>query len=104
VSPSCRGQPGLARPTQPTLDAVRVQPSSPPSQFPAFCAAVRTWLRDAAYLDPSLAAVADLVEAMSGTCDASAEEQVAYLASDATDMHGALGASALLGLWRGYPR
>ena len=79
-----------------------MQPSSPPGEFPAFCEAVRTWLQDAACLDPSLAAVADLVEHTSG--DLSAEEHVAYLAADAADMHAVLGASALLSLWSGRPR
>jgi len=45
-------------------------------------------------MDPSLAAVADLV---STTC----EDHLDRLAADAADMHAVLGASALLGLWSG---
>ena len=45
-----------------------------------------------------LAAVADLLERTSGDA-----EQVADLTSDATDMHGMLGARALLSLWSGRP-
>jgi hypothetical protein len=74
-------------------------PSSPPSEFPAFCEAVRTWLDDAACLDPALAAVADLVERTSG--ELMPAEQVADLAADAADIHSVLGASALLSLWSG---
>ena len=100
VSPSCRGQPGRLQPAPPTLDAVReLAPHRPTSEFPAFCEAVRTWLRGATCLDPSLAAVADLVAALPP-----GEEQLAHLASDAANMHAVLGASALLSLWRSRPR
>jgi hypothetical protein len=78
---------------------MRAEPDSPPAEFPAFCAAVRTWLRDATCLDPALAAVADLVE---GT--AFAEAELTLLVADAADTHATLGASALLGLWSGLPR
>jgi hypothetical protein len=90
------------RPAQPTLEAVReLATSSPPSEFPAFCEAVRTWLAEAAGLDPALAAVADLVEALSGTGEPIAEAHLARVASDAADLHGLLGASTLLSLWSG---
>jgi hypothetical protein len=83
---------------------MRLEPSSPPSEFPAFCAAVRTWLRDAASLDPALVAVADVVEGLCARSGQTAEEELARRASDAADIHGVLGASALLSLWSGLPR
>jgi hypothetical protein len=83
---------------------MRVESNNPPSEFPAFCDAVRTWLRHATSLDPSLAAVADLVEGMALASDASAERELAYLAADSADVHNVLGASALLSLWSGLPR
>ncbi|HLZ26702.1 MAG TPA: hypothetical protein VKV73_05210 [Chloroflexota bacterium] len=71
---------------------------SPASEFPVFCAAVRTWLHAAECLDPSLAAVADLVARTSR--DVIAADQVAEMAADTGDMHGLLGATGLLSLWR----
>ncbi|MDQ6672334.1 MAG: hypothetical protein M3069_16580 [Chloroflexota bacterium] len=72
---------------------MRAEPGSPPVEFPVFCEAVRTWVRDGVCLDPALAALANLVEG-----PALAEEELARLVSDATDTHAALGADALLGL------
>lgn len=83
------------------LKGVRAQPTSPPSEFPSFCEAVRAWLHGAVCLDPALAAVADLVERTSPDITLRAEQQVASLAGEAADMHAVLGASALLSLWDG---
>jgi len=82
---------------------MRIEPTRPASEFPAFCGAVRMWLREARCLDPSLAAVVDLVAAQAVTCDPCAEEQLAHLAADAADLHTLLGASALLSLWSARP-
>jgi hypothetical protein len=101
VSPSCQAQPGRALPAQPILERVGTQTSASAGEFPAFCEAVRTWLHQAKCLDPSLAAVADLVETMQARC---AEDQLVRLTRGAADMHAALGASALLSLWSGLPR
>jgi hypothetical protein len=78
---------------------MRAEPSAPPVEFPAFCDAVRTWLRDSVCLDPSLAAVADIVDRV-----AFDDEDLSHLIADAADTHAALGASALLSLWIGLPR
>jgi hypothetical protein len=83
---------------------VRAQPTSPPSEFPSFCEAVRAWLHGAECLDPALAAVADLVEQTSQDMRLTGEEHLAYLAGEAADMHAVLGATALLSLWSGFPR
>jgi hypothetical protein len=77
-----------------------VRTRAPASEFSAFCKVVGAWLGDAAYLDPSLAAVADLIE----RTDVMAADQVADMASDATDMHAALGASGLISLWGAITR
>jgi hypothetical protein len=79
--------------------AMRAEPSAPPDEFVAFCHAVQSWLRDAPSPDPSLAAVADLVETLGLS-----EEELHGAVADAADTHAALGASALLSLWSGLPR
>ena len=58
------------------------------------------WLRGSAFLDPSLAAAADLVEGM----PLAEVVELTDLAANANDAHGVLGASALLSLWTGLPR
>jgi hypothetical protein len=47
---------------------------------------------------------ADLLDYGSVEMSLKAEEQVAFLAGEAADMHAALGANALLSLWGGFPR
>jgi hypothetical protein len=68
--------------------------SSSERDFQTFCDSVREWLRAAPRLDASLAATADLLDGRAWF-----ECEVAQLVANATDIHAALGASVLLGLW-----
>jgi hypothetical protein len=70
-------------------------PTSDERDFQAFCASVREWLGAAPCLDASLAATADLLARRRWF-----ECEVVHLVANATDIHAALGASVLLGLWR----
>jgi hypothetical protein len=69
--------------------------SSTDRAFQTFCDSVREWLRDAPQLDASLVATADLLDRRAWF-----ECEVAHLIANATDIHAALGASVLLGLWK----
>jgi hypothetical protein len=69
--------------------------SSTQPDFLMFCDSVREWLRAAPRMDASLAAVADLLDRRVWF-----ECEVAELVANATDIHAALGASVLQGLWR----
>jgi hypothetical protein len=72
---------------------------SPPTA--AFCGAVRAWLADVPTLDLPLAEAAELLDD-ADRLDGSAPlvEQLERLAADGTDARLALGARALLALWR----
>jgi hypothetical protein len=69
--------------------------SSTEPDFQTFCDSVREWLRAAPRLDVSLAAAADLLDRRDWF-----ECEVNRLVANATDIHAALGASVLLGLWK----
>jgi hypothetical protein len=63
--------------------------------FQTFCDSVREWLRAAPQLDASLTATVDLLDRKTWF-----ECEVRHLVASATDIHAALGASVLLGLWQ----
>jgi hypothetical protein len=72
--------------------------SSGQPDFAAFTIALRSWLADAPFLDPALAAAAELFD---GRSSGWFECEVAQVAWNAEDMHAALGAAVVLSLWNG---
>jgi hypothetical protein len=79
--------------------------SSAEQDFSAFCLAIRDWLAAAPLLDPPLAAAADLLERRAASAGGGWFEcEVAHVAWNAEDMHGALGAGVVLSLWNAARR
>jgi hypothetical protein len=69
------------------------------SDFPSFCGAVRASLKDAPFLDPAMAAAADLLARRDKSAGQWFECEISHLARQTDDLHSALGARALLNLW-----
>jgi hypothetical protein len=69
--------------------------SSTERDFQTFCASLREWLRTAPQLDAALTATVDLLDRKTWF-----ECELRHLVANATDIHAALGASVLLGLWQ----
>jgi hypothetical protein len=74
--------------------------SSQHLEFTAFCIALRRWLAGSPLLDPSLASAFDLLSRREEKSERTWFEcEVAHVAWNAEDMHGALGAGVVLSLW-----
>jgi len=96
VSPSYRGSQPLAEACAYAECEAMCDPlSATDRDFQTFCGSVRQWLRSAPHMDAALTATVDLLDRKTWF-----QCEVRHLVANATDIHAALGASVLLGLWQ----